>query len=93
MSLKSRVQQLARRVPVRRPFRRWVWIESGDGPAISYGLGGGLRLRVPKTPANRRDPEAALTDEQRALIRPGDRRLIIRCSTYRAEDRPETVGG
>jgi hypothetical protein len=62
-----------------------VWIESADGPAISRDACGGLWLKVPVTRANRRDPEAALTAEQIALIRPDDRRLVVRCPTREPE--------
>lgn len=85
MRLRTRLDQLAKRVPARRPHRRLVWIESAHGPAISHPPGGGLWLKVPVSRANRRDPEAALTDEQRALIRTDDRRFVVRCSTWEPE--------
>jgi hypothetical protein len=78
MSLRSRVRQLARRVessPVGRAFR-WVMVTPGDGPAITRDESGyATALRVPWS-ANQ-DPEAALTGEQRAAIRPGDRLIVI----------------
>jgi hypothetical protein len=78
MSLRSRVQLLARRVgpsSVGRGFR-WVMIEPGDGPAIVRDESGyALSLRVPRSAGE--DPEAALTAEQRAAIRPGDRLIVV----------------
>jgi hypothetical protein len=75
MSIRSRVGQMARQVgPPPGPRRRFVMIEPGDGPAIVEGRYM-LSLRVPRSAWS--DPEDALTDEQRSLIRPGDRRIII----------------
>ena len=78
MSLRSRVRQLARRVessPVGRDFR-WVMVMPGDGPAITRDEPGyATALRVPWSASE--DPEAALTGEQRAAIRPDDRLIVI----------------
>jgi hypothetical protein len=78
MSLRSRVEQLARRVgpPDAGRGSRWVMVEPGDGPAIVRDESGyALSLRVPRSAG--RDPEAALTAEQRAAIRSGDRLIVV----------------
>jgi hypothetical protein len=78
MSLRWRVQQLARRVgpSAAGPGFRWVMVEPGDGPAIVRDeLGYALSLRVPRSAGQ--DPEAALTSEQRSAIRPGDRLIVV----------------
>jgi hypothetical protein len=78
MSLRSRVQQLERRVVPSAAGRgfRWVMVEPGNGPTIVRDESGfATALRVPQSAGE--DPEAALTDEQRAAVRPGDRLIII----------------
>jgi hypothetical protein len=74
MRLRSRIERMAKlaeraagRGPGILPFRGFIRIRLGDGPAIEEGPG--LTLRVPSSAW--RDPEAALTDEQRARIGAG----------------------
>jgi hypothetical protein len=78
MSLKSRVQQLVKRLDLSAAGRdfRWVTVMPGDGLAITRDESGyATALRVPWSASE--DPEAALTGEQRAAIRPGDRLIVI----------------
>jgi hypothetical protein len=78
MRLRSRVVLLARLVGPSAAGRgfRWVMVEPGDGPAIARDESGyASALRVPR--AAGRDPEAALTAEQRAAIRSGDRLIVV----------------
>lgn len=76
MSLKSRIERMAKlteRAAGRGrgilPFRGFIRIKLGDGPAVEEG-GPELILRVP--PSAWRDPNAALTAEQRARIGAGN---------------------
>ena len=55
-----------------------ILVEPGTGPPITTTATGGLTLTVPREAG--RDPEAALTPEQRAMIGTEDR-LIIVCYT------------
>ena len=77
MSLRTRVSSLERRLPrpVERGPSKVVEVLASDGPPIEWASQWWVTLRDPPTAWEH--PEEALSDEQRELIGPSDKVVII----------------